>query len=423
MKTADATVPGAAGDLNSRYRKATQAARTAATSISTGFSETGDSRKCGHEAAEMAVTKLGKVDRLDLAIVFASPKYDYREVLHGIKEVIGETPLLGCSTAGEFTESRVSDSSTAIMLISSARMSISTGMGRGLRDNPTRAVGNMLSEIRRKPRQVGPRSGFSSLLILSDGMAGRGEMLVDNLTLETGMKCAIAGGAAADGGKFEETYVFWDHLVCSDIVAGAKILSESPIGIGVDHGWSRSESSRKVTKAEGSLLQELDGQPALGYYKEYARQIGHHLTPENTNMFMMSNELGMVLPNNEIKVRAPLLANPDGSILMATEIPVGKEVSIVRGEKRSLIEAAETATRNALRNLGEGAEPAGVVVFNCVARKVFLGEDFSEEVESIKRIVGEVPLIGFNTYGEIARVKGQLSGFHNTTDVVCIFPR
>jgi len=30
--------------------------------------------------------------------------------------------------------------------------------------------------------------------------------------------------------------------------------------------------------------------------------------------------------------------------------------------------------------------------------------------------------MGFNTYGEIARVRGQLSGFHNTTAVVAALP-
>jgi hypothetical protein len=36
--------------------------------------------------------------------------------------------------------------------------------------------------------------------------------------------------------------------------------------------------------------------------------------------------------------------------------------------------------------------------------------------------VGGAPLVGLETYGEIALDAGDLSGFHNTTTVVLAFP-
>lgn len=231
----------------------------------------------------------------------------------------------------------------------------------------------------------------------------------------------MRGGAAADGGAFKETFLFHGDKVYRDAVVAAEVLSEKPIGIGVCHGWCPSKFSKKATKVQGNVLMELDGKPAFNIYEEYAKAVKFSLTKENASSFMMNNELGIMLPNNEVKVRAPLKVNPDGSIVLATEIPEQATVSIVEGKRDSLLAAAKTATENAMAGL-QGGKAAGVIVFDCIARKVCLQQDFDKEVEVIKRIAGDVPIIGFNTYGEIARVKGQLSGFHNTTDVVCVLP-
>ena len=56
-----------------------------------------------------------------------------------------------------------------------------------------------------------------------------------------------------------------------------------------------------------------------------------------------------------------------------------------------------------------------------MARKLVLGEGFKREVDAFQEVV-KAPVLGFNTYGEIARVRGQLSGFHNTTAVVAVLP-
>ena len=66
---------------------------------------------------------------------------------------------------------------------------------------------------------------------------------------------------------------------------------------------------------------------------------------------------------------------------------------------------------------------AGAIIFDCVCRAVICGGDFPKAVEGIKEVLGKhTPLIGFETYGEIAMEMGQLSGFHNTTTVVFLIP-
>ena len=82
-----------------------------------------------------------------------------------------------------------------------------------------------------------------------------------------------------------------------------------------------------------------------------------------------------------------------------------------------MLAATQAACRDALAPL-EGATPAGLLAFDCIARRSVLGEDgIAREVEEIAAICPGAPVAGFYTYGEIARTKG-VAGFHHQTLVV-----
>ena len=251
----------------------------------------------------------------------------------------------------------------------------------------------MFSQLRKARGNAARDFDFRTLLVLSDGLAGNGEDLIDCLALEAGPRCAIVGGAAGDGGKFVETSVFLRGIILQDAIVVAEFLSQARFGVGVAHGWCPTRFQRRVTRVVGNSVLELHGEPAIRLYEEYAKEQGVTLTPETVNWFMMTHELGIQMPNGEIKIRAPLSATEDGGIICATEDPVGKMVSIVEGRKSDLLAAAGSATESAIKSMGDIA-PAGVVVFDCVARKANLSTDFIEEVDVIQRISGKVPVIG-----------------------------
>jgi methyl-accepting chemotaxis protein len=54
---------------------------------------------------------------------------------------------------------------------------------------------------------------------------------------------------------------------------------------------------------------------------------------------------------------------------------------------------------------------------------LILGDEFYRGVDQFKDVLGDVPILGWETYGEICMEPGQFSGFHNTTSVVLIIPR
>lgn len=355
-----------------------------------------------------------------IAIVFATSKTDLPSLARGVGEVLGDTPVIGCSTAGEFVTDRVSNGGVAVAIIASDEMGLAVGVGEGLRANTPRAVQQLCANLRKNRRAAPAGAALKTIFMLSDGMAGNGEGLVDALAMEAGAGVTIAGGAAGDDALFKETFVFLNDKVYKDAVVAAELTTKKKIGVGVFHGWCAASAPGTVTKADGGKLIAIDGKPAIEFYEAYARKKGVELTKENRNAFVFTHELGIMLMNNELKVRAPLNVNDDGSISCATEVPEGKQVRIVEGDHEQIIAAAKTAAENAMQALG-GQPPAGAIVFDCVARKLVLDTRFHAEVDAFRDVV-KAPIMGFNTYGEIARVRGQLSGFHNTTAVVAVLP-
>jgi hypothetical protein len=176
-----------------------------------------------------------------------------------------------------------------------------------------------------------------------------------------------------------------------------------------------------VTRAERNVVFEIDGRPAFDVYRDYAKERGVTLTRENAGPFLMNNELGVYFLSHLQRARAPLAVGADGSLTCAAEIASGSSVSILDGKRDDLVAAAKNAAKEALDRLGN-ARPAGVLLFDCICRGTILDNAFQREIDAVRGVFPGVPIAGFLTYGEIARYKGKLEGWHNTTAVVAAIP-
>jgi methyl-accepting chemotaxis protein len=387
-----------------------------------GFSSATSSTDAGTAAAQEALRALGGPEA-DIIFVFASDAHDYGKLLAAIRKVTGAASLVGCSTAGEFTHERVGHGSVAVMAIRSDSIRFKVGFGRNVKASKQGAAMEALKSFPAEHRAA-RSAGFphATVFMLCDGLAGQGEDLVEAVHNSAGLLAQVVGGAAADDAKFARTDVFLDDRYYTDAMVVIGAFSRTPIGIGVRHGLNAGCPSMIVTRAVDNVIQEIDGRPALLAYERFAQSIGEPFTPETRDTFMITHELGMLTSNGEYKIRAPLKANDDGSLVLASEVPVGASVSIMRGTEDGLVSASEHAARSALANLS-GGKASAVLVFDCICRRIFLGEQYKRQVGAIRSVVGqEVPLIGWETYGEIALTTGQQSGWHNSTSVVAILP-
>ncbi|MDB6139791.1 MAG: hypothetical protein JWO94_2863, partial [Verrucomicrobiaceae bacterium] len=263
-------------------------------------------------------------------------------------------------------------------------------------------------------------SAYSSALVLTDALAGHADELIEALTLRTGGNYQFFGGGAGDDANFKSTQVICGTEVSSDAVVVLEILSSKPIGIGVRHGWTRASDLMRVTEAAGPLLASLNGIPAVEVFREHAARTSQKFDEKDPLPFFLHNILG-IHTSGGYKLRVPLAVGSDGAICCAAEVPVGSIVCIMATDVESAQNAAVHATRDALQQL-QGHKPKVALFFDCVATRLRLGKDFGIELEGLRQTLGSVPFAGCNTYGQIARVDGQFSGFHNCTAVVCVFP-
>jgi methyl-accepting chemotaxis protein len=144
------------------------------------------------------------------------------------------------------------------------------------------------------------------------------------------------------------------------------------------------------------------------------------MAEEETGAYLLRFEAGLK-NGDDYKIRAPLSRLPDGSLSFACGIPEGAEIQITESEPARQVESAREAARRARAGLST-RNVAGAIVFDCICRNLILNEQFADAVRGIAEELGDIPVAGFETYGEIALAVGDLSGFHNTTSVVLAFP-
>ncbi|MDP1834495.1 MAG: FIST N-terminal domain-containing protein [Chlamydiales bacterium] len=394
-----------------------------ATRFVSGLSQEGDSFKAGQVVSREAMDKLGGV-KPDLGILFCSSDYDYRSLLQGIRSSIGETPLVGCSSAGGFTEEGLVKNGVTLALVASDSHKFYTGFGQNLKKNE---MGALAAACQQFPDTVQGFPNLSAFLFL-DGLVGMGEETVLAASSVLNERVKFAGGAAADDLEFKKTQVFCNEKIAEDSVSICYTASKKPMIIKVGHGHRALTEPLTITRAQGNVLYEIDGRPAADIWKEQLLKKASELgiskrdieDPSNFSRLLLKHEAGLVTRNG-YKMRFPVSCNPDNSLNFVCTLAEGAVIKIMDSTPDDQIASAK-ATAKAAFEVAKGTKIAGAVIFDCACREMILKSRFIEAVEAMKLALGNIPMIGCETYGEIAMEKGELSGFHNTTTVIVLIP-
>jgi methyl-accepting chemotaxis protein len=400
------------------------------TTLTTGLCDGENGALAAKGAVSQAKEKLGRA-RIDLSIVYSSSKYDYQEVVDVVREVTGNAPLIGASTAGEFTEAGVDKGHVAVGLLSSDDIKVFTAISEGVKEDPEAAIKEVIAKL---PDRVKGYPNLTAILI-ADGLSGMGERVALLASYLFGRGLRIVGGMAGDDFKMEKTFVFSDDNARTDSIGVCLLASKMPLFTGVKHGHTPVSRKLKATRTECNVLYEINNMPAWMAWKEEtaesARKAGIDVnqlkTPAEIAQFCANSQLGLATEKEgEYKIRWPVSANEDGSLNFTCDIAEGAIFRIMDGSNlEDQIDAAEGAAMMARQSAGDAgySEFAGILVFDCAHRQLMLGDKFPESVDRYKKVLPGVPLLGWETYGEIRLEPGQFSGFHNTTAVVLLLPK
>lgn len=377
--------------------------------IGVGTSHERDAATAGAAAARDAVT----ADDPQLLLVFASDDHDLPTLLRAIRATAPEVPLVGCSTAGELSDGGAGDTGVVVTAFGGGGFSIETAVAR---DASTDL--HMAGSVAATAGRAAAEREHQVLLLLTDGLAGDQQEVVRGAYATLGAGVRLVGGCAGDGLRMEQTHQLWGDEVLTDAVVAAAIGSDAPIGIGVEHGWRPVGQRLLVTASSGNRVQRLDDRPALDVYLDVVdAPPAAHTDPEAFTRFAITHPLGLERRTGT-EVRFIGGANfEDRSLQFIANVPQGELAWVMEGDESSVLDATDGAC-GAARTQLDGADPIGLVVFDCIARRGVLGErGIGTEIDRIHEQFPGAPLSGFYTYGEFARLEGT-RGFHNQTLVV-----
>ncbi len=375
------------------------------------------SREAGeHLGSQISAGFSGRPDAL---IVLASPRNDYGELLEALSRTTGTTTIVGCSSAGEFTNAESGTGLTNVTAIQSTSMRFAASVGTDLSADHRAAAKSIAGGFKRGDFPTLP---FTSALVLVDALAGYTEELVSALTLETAGAYRFFGGGAGDDDRFASTHVFCGTTAYSNAAVALEIVSQTPVGIGARHGWTPAGSALRVTEADGANVLSFNSSPAVESFEDHAEQTGQTFDPSEPIPFFLHNVVGLSTDSG-FKLRVPLGVGNNGDIGFAAGVPTGSTARIMSTGATSAADAAAAAAKDAIDQVTEsGGTPKAAFFFDCVATRLRLGQTFENELDSVSKELGGLPFAGFNSYGQIVRSEGQFSGFHNCTAVVCVLP-
>lgn len=347
-----------------------------------------------------------------LVLVFGSQLLLSDGLIASLRKRYPEACLFGCSTAGEIYGTQVFDEtitataihfdSTQVKIASSPVSSDGYGVGKDLAAS---------LEI----------DGLAHVLVLSDGLEINGATLVAGLKEHLPSSVEVTGGLAGDDFRRQETRVIANDVPKKGIVAALGLYgTKLKVGYGSLGGWDPFGPDRLVTRSEGNVLYELDGQPALALYKRYLGEYASGL-PSTGLLFPLAlrgpegNDTGVVRSIRSI-------SEADNSITSAGDIPQGSYVCLMKANFERLIEGAAGAATKSCQTLS-GSRPSLALLVSCVGRKIVLQQRIEEEIEGVRHVLGaQAALTGFYSYGEISpHSPSARCEFHNQTMTITTF--
>lgn len=339
------------------------------------------------------------------------------ELFNTLKNRFPKAHIVTSSTAGEIISDEVYDNSMVATAIQLENTSIRCSV-----ENIKQHAGS--HEIGQHLMNKLLADDLSFVFVISDGTHINGSDLVagfNEINILQERNITVTGGLAADGSRFNKTFVGLNQVPTEGMVVAIGFYGNSiRIGHGSFGGWDEFGTERVITRSDKNILYEIDDKNALDLYKEYLGAYSNEL-PGSALLFPLS----MKEPNSDEHVVRTILSidEQEKSMLFAGNLPTGSTVRFMKANFDRLIDGSSIAAQNAFTSLSE-TQPELVILISCVGRKLILQDRTDEEVEAVRKIFGDMsPVTGFYSYGEISpfnpRTRCELHNQTMTITTLC----
>lgn len=346
----------------------------------------GPREAAGEIARQLANAKLA------MAVVFVSPFYDPEIFIAELSRQMPETPIFGCTTAGELSPGGWDEDSVVAMGFNTSDFVIAA---RPLPDLSTFRVDRGRSICTELQREFVQRTEHcepgqeSFALLLIDGMCQREETIMSAIyaSLED---IPIVGGSAGDGMRFEKSWIFHGGSAHTDAAVLILIKTRLPFRLFKCDHFEPTSTKMVVTEAdiEHRIVKEINAEPAA---LEYSRAVG--ISDTKLDPFSFAAHPVLVRVGGAYYARSIQRMDPDGSLRFFCAVDEGMVLTVAR--ERDPVEATSDLLKQITDELGEVSIFIG---FECVLRRLDVEQhQLSREMSELYR---RNNVIGFQTYGE-----------------------
>lgn len=335
-----------------------------------------------------------------------------------MEEIRGFYPsaqIVGCSTGGEILGADVYDNTVSLTAVKFEKtpIKLSSCSIQSLEDSFS--TGEALAKDLKQ-------EDLRHIFVLSDGLNVNGTALVEGMKGVVGENISLTGGLAGDGAAFEKTLIYDNQTLDEkQIVAVGFYGDHFQVGHCSLGGWHPFGPERTITKAKGSVLYELDDQPALELYKTYLGEDAKNL-PSSGLLFPLH-----VRPPEEADrfVTRTILGVDEAtqSMTFAGEIKEGYLAQLMSANFDLMVSKSGEAAQKSLDMIQKKDQTGLAILISCIGRKLVLGPRISDETDEADHVLGEHILkAGFYSYGEICPHHiTQTCELHNQTMTISVF--
>ena len=381
--------------------------------IGTGLSTLADPRAGAAEAAATARDGLGGAP-CDLVVLFASGSHLVapEATLEVVHEMLEPDQLVGCGAGGVLGRAREVEDGTGISVWAAS-----------LGDGSAHAYHATVEPVEGGGALAGMPDfeGAAGVVLLADPYSFPTDPVLRFLSQMVPM-VPLLGGLASARTADDEAALF----------LGDEVLGEGAVGVRFDgvevlpcvsQGAAPVGPELTITAAEGNLISELAGRPAL----DKLRETIDGLSAADKRLVAGGLLMGIVVDANkpdyvqgDFLVRGLAGADPEtGTIAVGTDVRPGQVVRLHARDADSADRDLTEALDIRMQALG-GRPPAGALVFACNGRGRGMFGTADHDAETVSRVLGRAPAAGFFAAGEIGPVGGEYF-LHAFTATVAVF--
>ena len=356
------------------------------------------------DAATIAMGN-AQLAKADLAVVFATVDYqaDYGQLFHTIHEVSGCDHLVGCSGMSVLTSAGEIEGEPAVAVLVLRSDDVSA-MPFLVSSDDSSMIGAAIRE------RISPKLNENSLLVvLPDVRCISPEALVHQIG-EDGNRLPIVGAAASGSPDGQYIYEWLDGEVVEAGVAGMLLTGAIHTEIGVAQGCQPIGRSLEITRAEGNVIYEVNGGPALdGLHGALESLSTEDLRQSGRVVF-----IGIAMEKeNPAPQRGDFLVRnlvgydkESGAIAVSESVSEGQLIQFLLRNSSSADKEIQEIVLDLHKRTRE-QPPAFGMYFNCLGRGKGLYGEANHDIRIIKQRFPDLPVIGFFGNAEFAPIGGR----------------